>query len=114
QRNPLAEDRRGQVAMRNIDEDTLAQLDSLDVGAVRPQRFLRIGPGFGIVEEHPRNFAARALPQVLDARDGAHVDAFPSLRRQHSKAAPAVPRPGTPAAACALWGRGPFGALAGG
>ena len=71
-RHRLADDGGGEIALRNVDQHALAQLDALQVGAVRPQRFLRIGSRFGVVEEHLRHLAPGKLAQVFDAMGGAH------------------------------------------
>ena len=57
---------------RDVDQDALAQLDALEIGAVGAQRLLGIGAAVGIVEERLRHPAARGLPQVLDAGHGSH------------------------------------------
>src|SRR5207302_8875622 len=72
QRNRRTEDRGGKVTTRDVDQDALAQLDPLEIGAVRPQRLLAIRAGLGVVEEHPWDPAAGPLSQVLDTGHCAH------------------------------------------
>ena len=54
-------------------QHALAQLDALHVGAVGAQRLLVVGAGVGVIEEHLRHVAPRALPQVLDAGHVLHA-----------------------------------------
>ena len=51
QRGRLAQDGGRGAAPGNIDQNALAQLDALEIGAVGAQRLLRIGAGVGIFEE---------------------------------------------------------------
>ena len=51
QRDLLADDGGGQIALRDVHQHTLAQLDAFEVLAIGAQGLLRIGAGLGIVEE---------------------------------------------------------------
>ena len=72
QRNLLAQDGGREVALVDIDQHPLAQLDAFEVGTIGAQGFLRIGAGLRIVEEGARHLAAGGLPQILDTGEGAH------------------------------------------
>ena len=63
----LANDRRGEIALRYVNQYALAQLDPIEVLPIGAQRGLRIGAGLSISEECARHLAARNLPQILDA-----------------------------------------------
>jgi hypothetical protein len=71
-RHLFAEDGGRGVALVDVEQDPLAQLDLFQIGAIGPQRLLRVGAGLGVVEEHLRYVAPRALPQVLDGGIGFH------------------------------------------
>ena len=64
------------AARGHVEQDALAQLDALEIGAVGAQRLLGIGAGVGIIEEGARHLAVGGLPQILDAGHGFHA-AFP-------------------------------------
>src|SRR5205085_3968213 len=55
QRSRLAEDGGGEVALRDIDQDALAEFDALEVLAVGAQRLLAVRAAVGIVEERLRH-----------------------------------------------------------
>ena len=76
QRHLLAENGGGEIALRHVDEHALAQLDALEVGAVGAQRLLRVGAGFGVVEERARHLAAGRAAQVFNAGQGAHASCY--------------------------------------
>jgi hypothetical protein len=63
----------------DIDENALAQLDPLQIGAIGVERLLGIGPPFGIVEERARNPAARGFSQIFDTGHGSHGRTIPRL-----------------------------------
>ena len=79
QRDRLAEDRGVRAAIGHVDENALAQLDGLEIGAVGVERLLGVGAAFGIFEERARHPAAGGLPQVLDAGHGFHGWQFPGF-----------------------------------
>ena len=66
QRRRLADDRRRGRAVGNIDHDALAQLQRLEIGAVRLQRLLGIGAAVAIFEEGARHAALRHQSQIVD------------------------------------------------
>src|SRR5262249_31974028 len=72
ERGVLADDRGGEIAAGHVDQQPLAQLDALEVGAVGAQRLLRVGAGLRIIEKSARHLAAGLLSQVVDAGHGAH------------------------------------------
>ncbi len=80
QRRGLAEDGGLGAAIGDVEQNALAQLDALEIGAIGAQRLLGIGAGLGIIDERARHLAVGGLPQVLDAGHGLHVR-FPALRR---------------------------------
>ena len=94
-RGPLADDGGREIALRHVDQHALAQLDALEVLAIGAQRLLRIGAGFGIVEEGARHPASGKLPQILDAGHGAHMPVI--------LAASGGANGGTSPVPCALW-----------
>src|SRR5439155_17885690 len=69
----LADHGGGKLAPRDVDQDTLAQLDGVEVAAVGAQRLLRIGTALGIFEEHLWLPSARPPPEVLDAGQDRHA-----------------------------------------
>ena len=79
QRGGLAENRGGQIALGDVDQDALAKLDLLQIVAVGAQRFLGIGAAIRIVEERLRHVALVQLPQILDAGDVLHGSSRPFL-----------------------------------
>jgi hypothetical protein len=72
ERDSLAENGGGEVALRYVDEHALTQLDALEVRSVGAQRLLRVGAGLGVIEERAWHLAAGHAPQVLDAGHDAH------------------------------------------
>ena len=82
-RDLLTEDRCRKAAVGDVDQDALAQLDVLEIGAVGPERLLAVGAGVDIVEKSAWNPAAVQHTQVLDAGNGFHVTvlwwAFPGF-----------------------------------
>ena len=79
QRGGLAEDRGRQVALGDVDQDALAELDLLQIVVVGAQRVLGIGAAIGIVEERLRHAALVQQAQILDAGDVLHGRSRPFL-----------------------------------
>ena len=92
QRRRLAHDGGRQIAPRDVHQHALAQLDALKVGAVDPQRLLRIGAPVGIVEEHSGDPAAGQEPHVLDAGHHAHGQALGRIARNRGRNPQSPPR----------------------
>src|SRR6516165_5164234 len=65
----LPEDGGRKIALRDIHQHALAQLDAFQVLPIRAQGLLRIGTCLRVIEKGARHLAARLLPQVLDAGD---------------------------------------------
>ena len=63
----FAENGGRKIALRNVDEDALAQLDAFEVVSIGSQGLLRIRTGLRVIEECARHLAAGKPPQVLDA-----------------------------------------------
>ncbi len=72
QRDFLPDDGGRQIALVDIDQHALAQLDALHVGAVGAEGLLGIGAGIDILEERARHAPFGKLAQVFDAGDGGH------------------------------------------
>ena len=77
-RRRLAENAGRQIALRDVDQDALAELDLLQVVDVGAQRLLGIGAAIGVVEERLRHLAHVNLAQILDAGDVLHERSSPS------------------------------------
>ena len=77
-RGGLAEDRGGEIALGDVDQDALAELDLLQILGIGAQRVLGIGAAVGIVEERLRNPALVQLAQIFDAGDVLHGRPGPS------------------------------------
>ena len=60
------------VAVVDVDQHALAQLDGFEVGAVGAERLLVVGAAVGIFEKGARNPPAGELAQVFDAGDDFH------------------------------------------
>ncbi len=78
-RGGLAEDGGGEIALGDVDQNALAELDLLQIVAVGAQRILGIGAAVGIVEESLRHAALVQLAQILDAGDVLHERSRPFL-----------------------------------
>ncbi len=78
-RRGLAEDRGGEIALRDVDQDALAELDRLQVVDIGAQRVLGIGAAIGIVEEGLGHAALVQLAQIFDAGDVFHGRSRPFL-----------------------------------
>lgn len=68
----LAENRGGQVALRDVDEDALAQLDLLKVLRVGAQRLLGVRAAVRIIEKCLWYPALVPLPQIFDSGNVLH------------------------------------------
>ena len=79
QRGGLAEDRGREIALGDVDQDALAELDLLQIVAVGAQRVLGIGAAVGIVEKRLRHPALVQLAQIFDAGDVLHGRSRPFL-----------------------------------
>ena len=77
-RRGLAEDRGGEVALRYVDQDTLAELDLPKILGIGAQRVLGIGAAIRIVEEGLGNAALVQLAQIFNAGDVLHGRSGPS------------------------------------
>ena len=75
----LAENGGREIALRDVDQDALAELDLLQILAVGAQRFLGIGAAIRIVEKRFRHAALVELAQILDAGDVFHERSRPFL-----------------------------------
>ena len=71
-RRRRADDVGGDVALVDIHQHALAQLDGREIVEVGAQRLLVIRAAVGIFEKGARNPAAGKLPQVFDAGDDFH------------------------------------------
>ena len=78
-RGGLAEDRGREIALGDVDQDALAELDLLQVVGIGAQRVLGIGAAVGIVEKRLGNAALVQLAQILDAGDVLHGRSRPLL-----------------------------------
>ena len=79
-RHRFTQDGRRGAALVDVAQDALTQLDLLEIGAVGAQRLLVVGARVGVIEEHFRDVAARALPQVIDAGKCLHGE---TIRLEH-------------------------------
>ncbi len=78
-RGGLAEDGGGEIALGDVDQDALAELDLLQILGIGAQRVLGIGAAIGIVEEGLRDAALVQLAQIFDAGDVLHGRPGPFL-----------------------------------
>src|SRR6185437_46608 len=65
----LAEHRRVELAVRDVEHDALAEADGIQVASVVPKRQLGERSGLHIIHERLRHASVGALPQILDACD---------------------------------------------
>src|SRR5581483_6899020 len=68
----FAEDRGRGVALGDVDQDALAELDRLHVIAIGAQRFLGIGAAVAIVEERLWHAALMQRAKIVDTGDVLH------------------------------------------
>src|SRR5262249_14230284 len=61
QRRGCAQDRRARAAVSHIDQDALAQLDALEVGAIGGKSLLGVRAALNEVEERPGHLAAESV-----------------------------------------------------
>ena len=78
-RGGLAEDRGRKIALGNVDQDTLAELDLRKILGIGAQRVLGVGAAVGIVEKRLGNPALVQLAQILNAGDVLHGRPGPFL-----------------------------------
>ena len=83
-RDLLAEHRRFELAVRDVEHHALAETDGVEVAAVLAQRDLREGAGLHIVHEGLGNAIMRALAQVLDAGDAYRAPSSQLASLRHS------------------------------
>ena len=81
QRGLLPDDGGGEVALVDIHQHALAQLDALHVGSVGAEGLLGIGAGIDILKERARHALFGKLAQVFDAGDRRHRRIHPLVRR---------------------------------
>ena len=73
----LAQNRGRGIALGDVDQDALAELDRLHVLAVGAQRFLGIGAAVAIIEERLRHAALMQCAKIVDTGDVLH-ERFPA------------------------------------
>jgi hypothetical protein len=71
-RGGLAQNIGLQIALGDVDQNALAELDLLQVVAIGAQRLLRVGAAIGVVEKRLGHTALVQQAQVLDAGDVLH------------------------------------------
>jgi len=77
-RGGLAQDRGGEIALGDVDQDALAELDLPKVIGIGAQRVLGIGAAVAIIEKRLGNPALVQLAQILNAGDVLHGRPGPS------------------------------------